>query len=74
MRIYPRMLYQQTKQIELRCHTLNDIRMLEQIIHLVELFELSQSDQLIPTNNQMIKYNKNAIHNLLSAILPLKPV
>ena len=73
--LFCKAFYRQTYKIELSCHTLNDIRSLENIIHEVELFEMSQDNHNYSSSSvtPLINHIENAIHKISSAIDTLEP-
>ena len=73
--LFCKAFYRQTYKIELSCHTFNDIRSLENTIHEVELFEMSQDNHNYSSSSAtpLINHIENAIHNISSAIDTLEP-
>ena len=60
-------------KIKLSCNSFNDIRLIENIINEVELFEMSQNDCSISSETPLKKHVENAIDNLTNAIDTLDP-
>ena len=72
-KLYCKAFYKENNIITLSCNSFNDIRLLENIIHEVETFEMSQNDYSISSAIPLKKHVENAIHNLTNAIDTLEP-
>ena len=63
----------ETNKVQLSCHSLTDIRSLENIIHEVESFEIYKNENVISSSTPWIQQVNNAIHNITNAINTLNP-
>ena len=63
-----RAFYKVTHKIQLSNYVLNDIRLLEQIIQEVELFEMVKNTNVTSSANPVKKHVDNAINEISSAI------
>ncbi|KAI6661731.1 hypothetical protein LOD99_9866 [Oopsacas minuta] len=66
--LFCKSFYKEKNKIQLSSSSINDIRLLENIIHEVDLFEISPSTNTNTSATSLIQHVENSIHSLGQAI------